>query len=486
MVKSKKIKNTKKSRLNRKKQLGGTKRKGNNNLSPPIQKFSRFQSDSFQPLWGDITDEEMIRAERTFIRMDDPPPYIKLNKTVPHQFIASGTFGCGFYPPIQCKEECEDPKCSHNIPRVSKLMSSSSANKEEALYNNLNLGNIENGSNYFITSPYKCTPIDSFDIETSGCKLKIPKKSQKLLVYENGGYDLTLLHTKFNVSLLFILRGLKNILEGIQILNSNGIYHFDIKSDNIVSGIIPDQHLSKEISPKFRFIDFGVAYNYNNERKIRFIYTVKKEDIEPIVDETQPMNSPENSIKMETLMPVLKTPTIIRIFPVYQFFVTKAFEDNDLSEEEYQLLSDKFIDTFLIVEDNTIELVRRYYLSIDLFDFNDSFNTPHNKKTLLGFFSKIKKSYTENLDIQKKISDTFDIYSFGLVLLKFAFIKEDKKTPLHKSVLDFIIENNLLHPDIFVHLSIQEVIDNYKIFMDKVEKRFGSDPDFNYQIKTKI
>jgi len=489
MVKSKKVKNTKKYRLNKKKQFGGTKRKGNNNLSPPKQKFSRFQSESFQPLWGDITDEEMIRVERTFIRMEDPPPHPRFDIQIPHKFMARGTYGCGFYPPIQCKEECRDTKCKDNIPRVSKLMGKSDADKEEAVYTKLNLDDIENGSNYFITSPYKCTPNDSFDIETSGCTLKIPKKSQTLLLYENGGYDLMLLNRKFNASLLFILRGLTNILEGIQILNSNGIYHFDIKSDNIVSGIIPDQHISSEITPKFKFIDFGLAYNYKNEKKIRFIHTVKKEDIQPVVDETQPMNSPENhtNAKMETPMPVIKTPIIIRIFPVYQFFITKAFENNDLSEEEYQLLLNKFIDTFLTVEDITVDLVRRYYLSLQLFDFNrtDNFNTPYNKKTLLDLFSKIKESYTRTLEIQKQISDTFDIYSFGLVLLKFAFIQEDKQTPLHKSILDFIIENNILHPNVFKHLSIEDVVHNYKVFMTEVERRFGSDPDFNYQIKDK-
>lgn len=173
--------------------------------------------------------------------------------------IAQGSHGCGFYPALRCENQTNYPQNT-----FSKLLESSKADDEFKKTEKL-LG-IDPQQKYFVYPVRKCNinPENAklFNSNIRKCAIVKPKnygklnsnarKNYQILQSSQGDLDLYRFLAKgisfqntFNV-----FRGIMNLLKGLQILHENGIYHMDIKEDNI---------LVNDHGERLRFIDWGLS-----------------------------------------------------------------------------------------------------------------------------------------------------------------------------------------------------------------------------------
>lgn len=186
--------------------------------------------------------------------------------------IASGSYGCVFSPALLCEGETEADRDS---TKISKLMLNKSAEEEWVIIQKLlsDITQIPNHKDYFLFENIKkCTPkAIEVDAEDSiGFKEKckatdfIEKYNNlvdinndlddfKLINSPNGGSELTdhwnniTTLEEFRETTKSLIGLLKN---GIIPMNSLGIYHCDVKAQNI---------LYSEIDKHSRLIDWGFA-----------------------------------------------------------------------------------------------------------------------------------------------------------------------------------------------------------------------------------
>jgi serine/threonine protein kinase len=483
------------------KHKGGTKRKGNHNINnnnPPSKKtkLSPNNNNFFQSIIPQINhfhfetqNIDVFKSKEESVdfysnlRKTEPPAYPILNRLQKPLFIAKGLYGCGFKPPIPCIEECRDSRCLDGVSKISKLMSENIAFKELNIYTKLGLNTIEDANKYFIGNPYQCTPIKDFDFNANGCPHQIEKPT--LLIYEDGGIDLyQFIKKNRDYDLSLVLKGLINIFKGVGLLNKHNICHFDIKEDNVVLGTD---------NQNYRLIDFGNAmknkFFLDNVKKEHIIITktylsMNNQETQETQENQETQETQENSEnqsvgnvsrkpQQEEIKITVKEPEVIfRILPVYQFFITGIFNYTKKkyqipSQEEYDLLANKFIETFIVINDGVIDMVRYYYRLIGFF----TDNIEHNKKQLKDIFDKLYKQIKENpKDTTDLIYNTLDMYSLGLLILKLVMYKS-KERPisnlyfLQTPVIQFMMENKLLDPNPFEHLPIDTVIQKYEEFI---------------------
>ena len=62
-----------------------------------------------------------------------------------------------------------------------------------------------------------------------------------------------------------ILKNLLNIAQGLSLFATHKICHFDIKDDNIVTGLNEPYKINDLNTNNFRLIDFGLGFNYSDE-----------------------------------------------------------------------------------------------------------------------------------------------------------------------------------------------------------------------------
>jgi serine/threonine protein kinase len=436
-----------------------------------------------------------VTAEfRQRLRNTEPPHTMMFNKDIEPVFIGKGVHGCAFKPPIQCSTPCNDHRCQDGVSKISKLMHKNNADNEMKIYSAIDLNNIEDSSKYFIANPYQCSPDIGFDINKTECPVKIGKPLS-LLIYEDGGIDLYQ-YLKQNEYMknndhdfLSILSGLLNIFKGIKVLNDNKIFHFDVKEDNIVLGQKKDD---------YKLIDFG------NAKKMPFFFnTVKLEHIErQIIQNNSNMNTnletqltqaftpsrpsanatpsrpsasatpsrssasttPSRSKPVKMSITVKDPEVIFRILPVYQFFITQPFKNNNKpSDEDYELLADKFIEQFININDSIIKIIRYYYKLTGFFTDDNKYDNIKNIFDQL--YAKLPE---ERLPL---INRTLDIYSVGLLIFKITIYKYSglKDSEMLKiPIIQFIIKNKLLDPNPYEHLTIDEIIENYEKFIKQV------------------
>jgi serine/threonine protein kinase len=178
--------------------------------------------------------------------------------------IGYGLDGC-VYKPGFCKTTHKYPERDY----ISKVMKKGKAKAESEmmLYINLNLLTLDPDMKYFISNPELCelSQSDSFKFEMARKEVEckhIPKPYYAVN-YIDGGEDLFVIlsgiYTMYEnndylplVEWNNLFFGLYNIFEGIELLNKNGIYHMDVKPDNIVYDTSSDP-------PQFKLIDFGLS-----------------------------------------------------------------------------------------------------------------------------------------------------------------------------------------------------------------------------------
>jgi serine/threonine protein kinase len=504
---------THKNKHTQKKQYrGGTKRKrnnnnNNNNNNQRNSKRFKINNSNLETQYVDFESKENAVQFREGLRNTEPPHTMMFNTNIEQVFIGKGVHGCAFKPPIKCSTPCNDPLCKDDIPRISKLMDISHANKEMKIYSDIDLNNIEDSSKYFIANPYQCFPDENDYVKIDKTKCPVKIKTPLLLIYEDGGIDLNQYLKNNNymrgkekdADFLEILKGLLNIFEGVRVLNEHRIFHFDIKEDNIVLG--------KE-NKDYKLIDFG-----NAKMMPFFCNTVKLEHIErQIIHNNSNMKTnlateaftpsrpsanatpcrpsasatpsrpsasatpsrpsasatpsrPSSQLKPDKMVIKVEPPQVIfRILPVYQFFITQPFKNNQPSREDYELLANKFIETFMTIDDNIIDIIRYYYKLTEIFKGDI-------KEELKKIFDKLFAMPPD--DRLSLINSKLDMYSIGLVILKITIYKyrelsdsEMRNLP----IIQFITDNKLLHPYPDEEFTIDTIIKNYEKFISNLNK----------------
>jgi len=173
------------------------------------------------------------------------------------KFIGEGSYGCGFLPSLKCVGRPRSDEIS-----LSKMITIKHEAEDEYEISKM-IEQIDPTRKYFITAESMCEH-DQSDIrpnnETGKCK-KFPLKGPTyLIMYENGGVDLSEINIPANLYPGFFL-GLIELIEGLVKLHSNGMVHLDIKPDNVVGKFYTD--IQKY---KIRYIDFGLSEKTANLR----------------------------------------------------------------------------------------------------------------------------------------------------------------------------------------------------------------------------
>jgi serine/threonine protein kinase len=139
---------------------------------------------------------------------------------------------------------------------VSKVLLDRQNGQEEwQNYARLNLISIDPEMNYFIGEAERC--------ELTQEQARMVRKRVDMILDDSyilnyvygGGPALDVLLKKTDVNLIYVLRGLENIFQGIALLHHHGIYHLDVKEANIIPG--------GSFAP-FRLIDFGLSRTVSN------------------------------------------------------------------------------------------------------------------------------------------------------------------------------------------------------------------------------
>lgn len=240
-----------------------------------------------------------------------------LKNTVKPEYIGEGAYGYVYSPPFKCPEclECNTHnnkdlcKACDSTINVSKILSLQHATIEYEKYEKLGLENISGTDTYYIKPLLKCSPTDE---ETRKIKREIKETCAKrtnktenktvqcdkdkvrdelaLIIYKNGGMSLDKLLKeiqKKHISITFvqILTALKNILLALLELGNHKIIHFDIKPENIVTGIYTEDDKDKMI---FKIIDFGIS------QKIPIGDIQTSEEIDKLFEELDKLNKENN------------------------------------------------------------------------------------------------------------------------------------------------------------------------------------------------
>jgi serine/threonine protein kinase len=177
-------------------------------------------------------------------------------------YVAEGTYGCVYRPPIKCKNGIKYP-----VGKISKLMTRHAAVQEENEYKLIKRADKKN--KYYPGPPIRCEP-DPADakneMKPDECELfeKDPDITKyELLIYTDGGHDLKqfvsneldkyLASNSQEQTDLFFLNAY-NLFQGIKLFLANDILHHDIKPQNIVFNAA--KH-------RFNYIDFGLIEKKN-------------------------------------------------------------------------------------------------------------------------------------------------------------------------------------------------------------------------------
>ena len=198
--------------------------------------------------------------------------------------IASGGFGCVFYPSLKCeKPDLTDDNNNNNNNNISKLMTTKHAQDE---YNQINkykniLKVIPNYENYFLLNGFVlCKPNKLTKEDLNGYKKQCKPLKKKRITYQNINKSLDKLMTinmpygginvkqfirsyfissniiKLNNTLIDLL------VNGIVPMNKLNVYHCDIKEANVLVQINQPNLIT-------RLIDWGLSVSTtNNSKKI--------------------------------------------------------------------------------------------------------------------------------------------------------------------------------------------------------------------------
>lgn len=167
--------------------------------------------------------------------------------------IGSGSYGCVYQPELSCKGKIAIYQESDN-EGISKLILKEDAKKEIEI-NKMVLNYDPDG---FFHVPIKSICYNPI-YEKDKCNKKLEGELISLQ-YQYGGVPLNKLKKKLKIDESFLV-ALWRLFYGVLTLNKNGIYHMDIKPENILfdnkNGI--DDGVTPLNTQALRLIDFGIS-----------------------------------------------------------------------------------------------------------------------------------------------------------------------------------------------------------------------------------
>ena len=186
--------------------------------------------------------------------------------------IASGGYGCVFYPALKCKNR------KTRYDGASKLLKTSAANDEISETKRIIpiLSKDPNYSSKVLLPQELCSPakLDNNDMINVDLKcnkfansIKNKLSSFKILQMPMGGVDLEkyLRGYKVNMNFVHINNQIRQLIKFIHIFNKQGLLHLDIKASNIL--------IDKEDNNKqCKIIDWGLASVFKTHKQNTNIY----------------------------------------------------------------------------------------------------------------------------------------------------------------------------------------------------------------------
>lgn len=176
--------------------------------------------------------------------------------------IFCGSYGCVIRPAYLCNKTF-----SKNNDLISKLFSFKK-HWEDEINLNLKISKLDPKNLFSIKMIDNCEFIYTNEFKNN---INFDKSSKKLIfdtlkpndkvyqiIYEYGGIDLYELFKNpkllYKINIVDFLANFINIFEGVHILNSNNLYHTDIKPDNILFNFTNN---------KFYLIDYGLLTDFD-------------------------------------------------------------------------------------------------------------------------------------------------------------------------------------------------------------------------------
>ena len=178
--------------------------------------------------------------------------------------IGNGAYGSVYRPVLGCKGEVGR---TDNYA-VGKVMSPVHAWNEEQLITSLPLSELDPQRLYHVPFIRSCIPALNNLLATTD-KHYISRSDSKMLIYEYGGITLRTLLASRKIDKHRIISALHELFKWVVRMNiSKGIYHMDIKADNIVCNVVNG-------NIRCRLIDFGMAVTCTDKvtPRPRKIYT---------------------------------------------------------------------------------------------------------------------------------------------------------------------------------------------------------------------
>ncbi len=166
-------------------------------------------------------------------------------------YCGSGVYGVIFHP---CVMSTEDPYL--DVSAITKIQASQEDTETEGQINNRVKLFDPDGKFHMRILQYNVTPLSTWLHELNMTKYNPDIHNPRMNQFEYGGLTLEQTCWKKDRTIQSIYSGLVHVLDGLELLHANKIYHMDVKSSNVVNH-----------NGTWKLIDFGISLAFTSERE---------------------------------------------------------------------------------------------------------------------------------------------------------------------------------------------------------------------------